>query len=179
MGAKIELKEVQKSSTEALRSSKDDLKIKKRKCSPNHRKTNGHRRFFEIRRQVGSSDLHRKGSWDQMLRLWWCHFEALELPEAPRGYQESPKKLSKRPQVTMDRPCRRFRASERGTSALEIRLGRVRPAPRTRSRTRFLIINIFIHSKTRSRRRCSLLTGGSADYLVGWLVGVLHVRACV
>ena len=34
----MELKKVQKSSTEALRSSKDDLKINKRKCSQNHEK---------------------------------------------------------------------------------------------------------------------------------------------
>ena len=109
----MELKEAQKSSPEVLRSSKDDLKIKKRKCSPNHMKTNGNHLFFDIRRPVGSSDLHRKGSWDQMLRLWRCHFEALELPEAPRGDQDSPKKLSKRPQVRIYRPCRRFRASRR------------------------------------------------------------------
>ena len=40
LGAKMELKEAQKSSPEASRSSKDDLKIPKRKCSPNHMKTN-------------------------------------------------------------------------------------------------------------------------------------------
>ena len=40
--------------------------------------------FLEIRRPVGSSDLHRKGFGDQMLRLWRCHFEALEPQEAPK-----------------------------------------------------------------------------------------------
>ena len=38
LGAKMELKEVQKSSTDALRSSKDDLKIQQHKYSPNHEK---------------------------------------------------------------------------------------------------------------------------------------------
>ena len=60
--------------------------------------------------------MHRRGSWNKMLRLWVSHFEALEVPEAPRGDQESHKKLSKRPQVTIPRPCRRFRASRRRTS---------------------------------------------------------------
>ena len=108
----MELKEVQKSSTEALRSSTDDLKIKQRKCSQNPLGTVENHSFFEIRRPVGSSDLHWKGSWDQMLRLWRCHFEALELPEAPKGDQESPKKLSKRPQVTIHWPCRWIMSSQ-------------------------------------------------------------------
>ena len=95
--------------------------------------------FLELRRPVGSSYLHRKGSWHLILRLWRRHFEGLELPEAPGGDQESHKKLSKRPQVTIYRPCRRFRASRRGTIPLGFRLSRVRPAPRTRSRSRFFI----------------------------------------
>ena len=127
-------------------------------------KTNGNQWFFDIRRPVGSSDLHRKGSWDEMLRLWRCHFEALELPEAPRGDQESPKKLSKRPQVRIYRPCRRFRASRGGTAPLDNHVGRARSDPRTRSRTRFLHLYYW---KTRSKRRCPLLTGGSANQSIG------------
>ena len=108
LGARMELKKVQKSPTRAWRSSKDDLKINKRKCSQNQRKLDENHWFFEIRGPGGSSDLHRKGFRDPMLRLWRCQFEALELPEAPRGDQESPKKLSKRPLIMIYRPCQCF-----------------------------------------------------------------------
>ena len=99
----MKLKEAQKSSTEALKSSENDLKIKHVNVHKTIEKNNETNDLSRSERPVvGSSDLHRRGSWDQMLRLWRCHFEALELPEAPRGDQESPKKLSKRPQVTID-----------------------------------------------------------------------------
>ena len=109
----MEFKEARKSSPEALRSSEDDLKIKKRKCSPNHMKTNENHRFTTSEGQLGAQICIDKKSCDEMLSLWKCHFEALELPEAPRDDQDSLKKLSKRPQVRIYRPCRRFRASRR------------------------------------------------------------------
>ena len=99
------------------------------------------------------------------LEVLW---ELLEVQKAPQatildtfiGFRAS-KNPPGGPQVTIYRPCRRFRASRRGTAELEFRLSRVRSDPRTRSRTRFLHLYYW---KTRSKRRCSLLTGGSADY---------------
>ena len=101
------------------------------------------------------------------LEVLW---ELLEVQKAPQatildtfiGFRAS-KIPPGGPQVTIYRPCRRFRASRRGTAELEIcvgrarsdprtiimivvggtrelkfRLGRARADPRTRSRTRFL-----------------------------------------
>ena len=81
------------------------------------------------------------------LEVLW---ELLEVQKAPQatildtfiGFRAS-KNPPGGPQVTIYRPCRRFRASRRGTGALEICVGRARSDPRTRSRTRF-IISLFI-----------------------------------
>ena len=98
------------------------------------------------------------------LEVLWEFLEVQKAPQATILDTFIVSKASKRPpggpQVTIYRPCRRFRVSRRGTGALVLRVSRARPAPRTRSRTRFLHLYYW---KAYSKRRCSLLTGGSAD----------------
>ena len=61
------------------------------------KKNNEHRLFVKLRRPIGSSDLHRKGSWHQILRLWRSlgHREATR--RASRRSPRAPKSRSIEP----------------------------------------------------------------------------------
>ena len=94
--AKMKVKVAQKSSTEPFESSENDLKIKNVNVHKNYRKIEENYWFLKLRRPIGSSDLHRKGSWHQILRLWRSlgHREAIRRasrrsPRAPKSDQES------------------------------------------------------------------------------------------
>ena len=94
----MKFKVAQKSSTEALKSSENDLKIK----NVNVHKTNenkGKSLIFQV----------PKANWELRFaskRLLASDFEALDVSGTPRGDQESLKEVSKSSKVTIHGACR-------------------------------------------------------------------------
>ena len=96
-----------------------------------------------IKRASQGSRRSFKGLIRGSLEMLW---ELLEVHKAPQAtildtfiVSRASKRPPGGPQVTIYRPCRRFRASRRGTTPLDNRVSRARLGPRTRSRTRFII----------------------------------------
>ena len=155
---------------------------------------------MELRRLVGSSDLHRKGSWHQILRLWRSRGHQEATRRAPRssrggtkrlprgsfealwelfGVQEAPRNLpkprssihssfSEPPRGSPEAPTSRsidfvddLGPPEGGQVSYQLAWARPGRAPgHARARASLYLY----YKKTRSKRRCSLLTGGSADF---------------
>ena len=74
--------------------------------------TNENHCFFKLRKLISRSDLHRKGSWHQILRLWRSlgHRKATRRasrrsPRAPKSDQESFKEIFKSSKVTIHGVC--------------------------------------------------------------------------
>ena len=116
----------------------------------------------------------RRGSMEVVWELWEVHKTSQATTLDTFNVFRASKQPPGDPQVTVYRLRRRFRASTTGTGALDFRLGRARSDPRTRSRTRFLHLYYW---KPRSKRRCSLLTGGSADDGKRFWCWTLWIRA--
>ena len=92
-GARRDPEELPRSSEDRRKRSQDH----KPRCSRGHWKFNEHRGFFKLRRPIESLDLHRKGSWHQIMSFWRSlgHREATR--RASRRSPRTPKSRSIEP----------------------------------------------------------------------------------
>ena len=109
----------QESSTEALKSSENDLKMKNVYIHKTIEKS--------MKTLVFQAP---KANWELRFaskRLLASDFEALEVSGTPRGDQESLKEVSKSSKVTIHRACRVIRSSPGATGDIDISATGLRP----------------------------------------------------